>query len=100
MGLIKYDDKTIINAKTNFYMCNSEIIDALEKINNELLTMESTMSTPKSTKTISAFSDYFSDRTRFVINNRDKYNKMLTNVSKEYNEYINYVEEMVGVKND
>ena len=96
MGIIKYDEKTLLDAKTNIDIYNSNILEALQKINNELLTMESTLSTPNSTKGISMYTDYYDNKIEFVTNSKDKYNQMITSVNNEYNEYMNDIKEMVG----
>lgn len=96
MGIIKYDEKTILDARNNIDIYNSNIQEALEKINNELLTMESTLSTPKSTKAISMYVDYFDNRIKFVSNSKEMYHQMITNVNNDYTEYLNDIKEMVG----
>ena len=96
MGLIKYEGSTLINAKNNINECNSNIIDALQRINNEIITMEETMSTPKSKNVIASYGDYYNEKINNLTRKRDNYNTMLNNISAAYNEYFYNVNEMVG----
>ena len=98
MGLIKYDGKTLINAKNTIEICNCNILDSLKKINIELLNMEMTMSTPKSKGAISMYNSYYDNKIKYVSNNKDKYNQLLTDINNNYIEYMNTIKETVGDK--
>ena len=99
MGLIVYDGKTILDAKNKIDICNSEILEALEKIDNEFINMHSTLDTPKSRKKMPEFIAYYDNRIAFVRDNKDNYNNMFNTISGEYNNYMENVKKMVGDNN-
>ena len=70
------------------------------EINNEVLNLESTISTPKSSKVIASYADYYNNMVRQVTTKRDNYNKMLNDINTVYSEYFNNIKEMVGGNND
>ena len=98
MGLVRYDINTIDDARSTIDICNSNIEDALRKINNELLNIESTLSTPKSSKTINSYTEYYDRKIKYLMDNRESYNKLLSDISDDYKEYLSTINEMVGGK--
>ena len=100
MGLILYDDKTIIDAKNKVDTCNEEILDALEKINNEIINMKTTLNTPKSSKNMLEFINYYNQKIAYVRNSKARYNNMFDTISREYNNYLHNIKEMVGGNHD
>ena len=99
MVVIKYDEKTVLDAQNRIDMYNSEILEALEKIDIEFNNMEETLSTPKSKPAIAYFIDYYNNAVDYVRNSKDNYNNMFNNINNEYHEYNNIVKEMVGESN-
>lgn len=100
MGLIVYDGKTVLDAKNCIDTCNEQILNSLEKINNEFLNMNSTLNTPKSNKSMPTIIEKTKSNIEFVRNNKDNYNQMLDTINNEYNDYMESVKKMVGVQND
>ena len=100
MGLIVYDGKTVIDAKNKIDTYNGEILEALEKINNEFVNMSSTLDTPKSSKTIPKMIEKSNEMVTYVSNSKDNYNSMFDTITGEYNEYMETVNKMVGGNND
>lgn len=99
MGLIIYDERTILEAKNHIDTCNEEILTAIEKIYNEFENMSVTLNTPRSSKRIPTFIDYFKNRVTYMKNSKDNYNRMLDTINGEYHSYTNKIKEMVGGKN-
>ena len=100
MGLIVYDDKTILDAKNKVDTCNANILDALERIYNEFETMDSTLSTPKSTKSMPEIVTALKKDVDFAKNSKDNYNKIFDTISNEYRDYYETVNRMVGGNNE
>ena len=100
MGLIVYDDKTLLDAKNKVDTCNTNILEALEKIYNEFDSISSTLSTPKSIKSMPDIVMSLKSDVDFVKNSRDNYNRMFDTISNEYHDYYETVNRMVGGKNE
>lgn len=99
MGLIIYDERTIIDAKNRIDTCNDQILNALVKIHTEFDNMGTTLSTPKSSEAISNFVDYYNKKVNFIRNSKENYNRMFDTINSEYHDYTNTIKEMVGGDN-
>ena len=62
MGKIIYNEETLLDAKNRIDSCNDQILSALEKINLEFINMDETLSTPKSSKAMPIFVDYYHNK--------------------------------------
>ena len=100
MGVIVYQEQSLLDAKTNIEKCNSEILESLEKIYYELENMEQTLSTPRTKKYIPIYMDYVSQKIDYIRHMRENYNIMLDTINNEYRNYSNTVSKMVGDKHD
>ena len=100
MGLIVYDEKTILDAKNRIDTCNGQILEALEKLHNEFENMSVTLNTPKSSKSMPQLIDFYNKKITFVRNSKDNYNKMFNNIIADYHNYSDTVKQMVGGNND
>lgn len=96
MGLIVYDERTLLDAKNKIDSCNGQILEALDKIYTELSNIDSTLSTPKSSQSIPGFVDYLNKQINFVRNSKDNYNRMMDTINNEYHDYDSAVDRMVG----
>ena len=96
MGLIIYDEKTLLDAKNRIDTCNDQILDALTKIYNEFENMNETLSTPKSNNAMPLFVDYLNKQVNFVRSSKENYNRMMDTINGEYHDYDNSVNRMVG----
>ena len=96
MGQIIYDEKTMLNFKNTIEKCNSEIIDAIEKIQNELITMDKTLNTPKANKTMSFFKEQVSKDLNYVKNKKESYRSSLGAINSAYHIYSNSVQKSIG----
>ena len=99
MGKIIYNEKTVLDAKNGMERCNTSIIDAVEKIGNELMTMERTLNTPNSKKYIALYQDQVNTELNYLKNRRDSYNTMFNIIGGEYHNYADKVESTVGDNN-
>ena len=99
MGLIVYDERTLLDAKNRIDSCNGQILEALEKIHAELSNIDSTLSTPKSSQAIPGFVDYLNKQINFARNSKDNYNRMIDIINSEYHDYDSTVNRMVGGNN-
>ena len=99
MGLIVYDEKTLLDAKNKIDGCNSQILESLEKIYAEFENMDVTLSTPKSMKSIPGFVDYLKKQVNYVRNSKNNYNRMIDTINSEYHDYDSTVNRMVGGNN-
>ena len=99
MGLIKYDDASLLDTKNRIDTCNEQMINALEKISIEFNDMNSTISTPKFNSILPTFLDYYNEKLDFMKNSKDSFNTIIDTISTDYNEYLNTVKEMVGGNN-
>ncbi len=99
MGLIKFDERTLLNVKNVFDTSNDEILTSLEKIYNEYANMSETLNTPKSQKKLPECVDYLNKKVNFVRKSKDNYNLMFDNISKDYHDFSNEVNISVGGNN-
>ena len=98
MGKILYNEKTVLDAKNSIERCNSEIINAVEKIANELRTMDSTLNTPNSKKTIALHQEYVDSELTYLKSTKDTFNNMFNIIGMEYHNYSDNVGRTVGDK--
>lgn len=99
MGLIKYNEESVLDTKNRVDICNEQMIDALEIIMTEFNNMSSTVDTPKSNQAFSQIMDYYNEKLEFMRNSRDNFNKIFDTITTNYDDYLNNVKEMVGGKN-
>ena len=99
MGTILYDDKTILEAKRHIDMFNTEIIEAMSKIDSELIHMGETLNTPNSNKTMEIYKDLSTKKLKYVRNMKDNCNNILNTISVEYSNYSSVINRMVGGSN-
>lgn len=100
MGLIVYDDKTLLEAKNKVDTCNGEILEALQKIYNEFESIGTTLSTPKSSKSMPNIVDDLKKQVNLARTRKDSYNQMFDTISNEYHDYMGTVNRMVGGNNE
>ena len=90
--------KTVLDAKNSIDRCNSEIINAVEKIANELRTMDRTLSTPNSKKTIALHQEYVDGELAYLKSTKDTFNNSFNIIGMEYHNYSDNVGRTVGDK--
>ena len=96
MGKILFNEKTFLDAKNKVDTYNSQILEAMNKINLELSTIDKVISTPNFNKTAPTFIDYFNEQARFVSSRKDSFNNTFNLVSNGYYSYTSSVNNMVG----
>ena len=100
MGKILYNEKTVLDFKSTMERCNSEIIDAIGKIQNELITIDKTLNTPNANKVIASCQEQVNNDLNYVRNMRESYNNALNNINNEYHNYLDSVHKTVGDNSD
>lgn len=96
MGKILYSEQTIMAAKSAVDSCNTAIIDALTKIENELETMKQVLDTPNANKGVALYNEYVNQKLKYIKTMKDKYNNTFNIINSEYHLYTDVVRETVG----
>lgn len=100
MGLVKYEEQTLIAARNKIDTCNEKILDALRKIYDETNNISNILNTPKANKNIAEMLNYLDNRINYVGNSKADINQKLITIEAIYREeFINSVEKMVGDNN-
>ena len=99
MGMIKYNESTIIDVRNKIDTCNEQILESLNKIYEETNNIGKILNTPRANKNMAVFLEYLNERINYVHNSKDKLNRKLTIVENEYRAYLDEVSQMVGDNN-
>ncbi len=100
MGIIKYDENTMLNAKSKIDTCNEKILQSLNKIYEETSTISNVLSTPKSNKNMEEMIIYLKNRINYVDVNKAGLNRKIDIVEASYREeFMTAVGQMVGGNN-
>ena len=100
MGTLIYDETSFTEFKNNVNTANSDILESLTKINKELETLDTTINTPNSNKSLLIFNEYLNDRTNYINTCKEGYNSYFDGVINIYRENQDVVKDMVGDRND
>ena len=100
MGKIVYKEETLLEAKSSVEKSNSEILDTLGKIYNELENMSKTLSTPKTQQIVPQYAEYVNKKITYVSKMKENYNNVFDTINNEYHNYSNTVNTMVGGNHD
>ena len=98
--MVRYISEQMDKFKSDYTICNEEIIKSLKRINDEFKSVEEILQTPKSQKNIPVIIDFLvkeiDSRENDLNINIDKLNYIIST----YDETIVNITSMVGDKND
>jgi len=95
-----YNEHSMQEAKKNVEICNSNILEALKNIDNELSTINQVISTPKMNQAKELLTDFYNKKISFVDQKRNYYNNIFNTIITDYHDYIIGIDKIVGDQND
>ena len=100
MGLVRYEEETLIAARNKIDTCNEKILDSLKKIYEETNNISNILNTPKANRNMAEMLKYLEGRINYVGNGKADMNSKLLMVEATYKEgFTNVVSQMVGGNN-
>ncbi len=100
MSTIKFDQKSVLDAKEKFNTHNNEILNAIKIIDKELRDMPRILETPQTKKQYTEIFDYYDEEIKYIDNSNKLFNKRFDTVFAEYTDFDQDVKKMVGDGNE
>ena len=96
MTIVKANLDSIENMHAQFKDENNKILNNIKLLKDELGSIDSIVSTPKSNDVIPKFIDCLNQNSDFITQKNETFDGYFEKIKKEYNDYINDVKEKVG----
>lgn len=98
MGIVNYDEIVVTDFKKVMNECNSDMLEAVKNISNEVDNIEETLKTPKSVLTTSTYNDYFKSKVDYLNRYTNGFNNLFDDMISIYQNSYDGIDKMVGGK--